>query len=83
MPSFQPSESMLGLWDTPEVSEDIVWKEESVRKSLTPKRVEFLLVMVIVALISPSFLEKLMGVNVERQQTKDQAICFQERLFCC
>lgn len=74
---------MLGLWDTPEVSEDIVWKEESVRKSLTPKRVEFLLVMVIVALISPSFLEKLMGVNVERQQTKDQAICFQERLFCC
>lgn len=74
---------MLGLWDTPEVSEDVVWKEESVHKSLTPKSVEFLLVMVTVALIFPSSLEKLMGVNMERQQIEDQAICFEGRLFCC
>lgn len=52
-------------------------------KSLTPKSVEFLLVMVTVALIFPSSLEKLMGVNMERQQIEDQAICFEGRLFCC
>lgn len=54
-------------------------------KFLTPKSVWLLLLLLllIVVLISLSPLERLMGINTERQQIEDQAICLQGKLFCC